>query len=247
MKTAAIIPARYSSGRLKGKPLMDIWGRPMIWWVYNNVRKSRKIDQVYAATDNDEIYAVCRKYGLNCIMTSPDAETSTLRVYEAARSIDADLYICVNGDEPLIPADTIEKIIPESAEGFFAGNLMTKIKTAAEAVDSSNIKVAVNKEGYAVFMSRSLIPYPKDRLLFDYYKHLGVLAYTMEALEFFKNTPKGICEAIEDINELRFIENGKKLKMTEVECGSLSVDTQKDLEYVRQVIGEMLEGEALRV
>ena len=245
MKIVAIIPARYESSRLKGKPLADICGRPMIWWVYRQIMKSKKIDAVYVATDDEKIQKVCEQYGLTSVMTSPLHRSSTERLYEAAQAIPADVYLCVNGDEPLIEPSIVEQVIPSDGEPFFASNLMTKIHRPVEAVDDTNIKVVTDTEGNALFMSRSPIPHPKSSADYDYYKHLGVLAYSLEALRFFAETEKGPVEAIEDINELRFIEHGKKLKMIPVEARTLSVDTPKDLEYVRGVIREKLEREEL--
>ncbi len=241
MYTAAIIPARYGSSRLTGKPLADICGRPMIWWVYNRVKLAKKINEVCVATDNTEIYETCSRYGLSCVMTSPKHGTSTERIYEAAQTITADLYVCVNGDEPLIDAKLVDAVVPSQTEGFFAANLMTKIKNPVEAVDCTNIKVVTDEDNFALLMSRSPLPYPKSSMDFDYYKHLGILCYTPEALRFFAETPRGKIEQIEDINELRFIEHGKKLKMIPVEAQTLSVDTAKDLEYVRKIIGEKLQ------
>lgn len=238
MEVAAVIPARYHSSRLKGKPLADICSRPMIWWVYQQIKKSDRIRQVYVATDHREIQQVCRQYGMEVLMTREDHKSSTERIYEAAQQIPADIYVCVNGDEPLIEPRLIEKVIPSEAEGFFAANLMTKISRPVEVIDDTNIKVVTDGEGNALFMSRSPIPHPKSSIQFDYYKHLGVLAYSLEALRFFSETEKGWLEQVEDINELRFIEHGKKLKMIPVEARSLSVDTPKDLEYVRNVIEE---------
>ena len=246
MRTVAMIPARYESSRLRGKPLADICGRPMLWWVWRRVMESEKIDAVYVATDNAEIRQVCEEYGIPCVMTSPLHRSSTERLYEAAQTISADVYICVNGDEPLIEAAIVEQVIPAEGESFFASNLMTKSHHPVEAVDDTNIKVVTDGEGYALFMSRSPIPHPKASVEYDYYKHLGVLAYSLEALRFFAQTPKGKIEQIEDINELRFIEHGKKLKMIPVEAHTLSVDTPKDLEFVRGVIQKKLErGEIL--
>lgn len=241
MRIVAIIPARYESSRLRGKPLADICGRPMIWWVYRQIMKSRKIDAVYVATDDEKIQKVCEQYGLVSIMTSPLHRSSTERLYEVAQNIPADVYICVNGDEPLIEPSVVEQVIPSGGEPFFASNLMTKIHHPVEAVDDTNIKVVTDGEGNALFMSRCPIPHPKARVDYDYFKHLGVLAYSPEALRFFAKTEKGPVEAIEDINELRFIEHGKKLKMIPVEARTLSVDTPKDLEFVRGVIREKLE------
>ncbi len=241
MRTAAIIPARYNSSRFKGKPLADLCGRPMVWWVYNQVKKSGRIDEVYVATDSGEIQNTCRQYGINCLMTSPEHATSTERIFEAAQKISADVYLCVNGDEPLIDPSLVEQVIPNEGESFFAANLIAKIHSPVEAVDESNIKVVTDGEGYALFLSRSPIPHPKSSIDFDYYKHLGVLAYSMEALRFFAETPRGRIEAIEDINELRFVEHRKKLKMIPVEAHTLSVDTPKDLDFVRKVVQKKLE------
>ena len=241
MRVAAFIPARYDSSRLKGKPLADICGKPMLWWVYSRVKQCRNIDAVYAATDSEEIRQICERENIPCIMTSRDHPTSTQRLYEASRSVEADVYVCVNGDEPLIEPSIVEQVIPREGTAFFAANLMTKIHSPVEAVDDTNIKVVTAADGSALFMSRSPIPHPKARIAFDYYKHLGVLAYSPEALRFFAETPKGPVEAIEDINELRFIEHGKKLQMIPVEAKTLSVDTPKDLDYVRGVIRQKLE------
>ncbi|MCB6308729.1 3-deoxy-manno-octulosonate cytidylyltransferase [Mediterraneibacter glycyrrhizinilyticus] len=240
MKVVAIIPARYNSSRFRGKPLADICGKPMIWWVYNQVCKSRKINEVYVATDNWEIKQECEKWNINCIMTLEEHKTSTERVYEVAKKIKSDIYIVINGDEPLIDSLVIEKIIPDSLEGFFAANLMTKIKNPVEVVDPTNIKVVTDQDNYALFMSRNPIPYPKASMEYEYYKHLGVLAYKFEALKFFAETEKGKNEKIEDVNELRFIEHGKKIKMIPVNANTLSVDTPKDLEHVIQVIRNQL-------
>lgn len=247
MHTVAIIPARYNSSRFKGKPLADICSRPMIWWVYTQVKKSDKIDEVYVATDNEKIKEICDQYNISCIMTSQKHKTSTERIYEASKEIKADVYICINGDEPLIDPKIIEQIIPDNINSFFASNLMAKIHSPVQAVDDTNIKVVTDDQDNALFMSRSPIPHPKSSIDFDYYKHLGVLAYSMEALQFFANTPKGKIEEIEDINELRFIEHGKKLKMIPVDAHTLSVDTPKDLDYVRGIIKSKLESGELKL
>ena len=151
-------------------------------------------------------------------------------------------YIVINGDEPLIDPEVIRAIIPaeKPTEEMYVANLMTVIKKPSEVVDFTNIKVVTDSESNALFMSRSPIPYPKAYIDYDYYKHVGVLIYTKSALKFFVETPKGFNEKVEDVNELRFIEHGIKLKMIEVEANSLSVDTPKDLEHVKEVINKAL-------
>lgn len=247
MRTIAIIPARYGSSRLSGKPLADICGRPMLWWVYHRVRQAKNIDGVYLATDHEEILQTCRQYSIPCMMTDRAHKTSTERVYEVARLLPADVYVCVNGDEPLIEPSIVEQVVPERTEVFFAANLMTKITSPAQAVDETNIKVVTDTEGNALYFSRSPVPHPKADIRFDYYKHLGVLAYSPQALRFFAEAPRGRLEQVEDINELRFVEHGKKLRMIPVEADTLSVDTQKDLDYVRSVIGEKIERGEIRL
>lgn len=238
MRIIGVIPARYASTRFPGKPLVDICGKPMIWWVYNQVKKIKELDDVVVATDDRRIVDICEKLSLNYIMTSTNHSTSTERLYEVAKKMKADLYVCINGDEPLINPETIKAIIPmyKPDRDFYVANLMTQIKDPVEVVDFTNIKVVTDFEGNALYMSRSPIPYPKASMDYKYYKHIGVLIYDINALKFFSETTKGHNEIIEDINELRFIENGKKLKMIEVDTTTLSVDTFKDLEKVKSQI-----------
>lgn len=242
MKITAIIPARYGSSRFPGKPLQDICGRPMIWWVYNQIKKSLMIDQIIVATDDKRIAEVCSSFNLDFMMTASTHGTSTERVFEVAKKFASDLYLVINGDEPLIDPKVVEKCIPYKmpADKIFVSNLMTEIKIPSEVIDFTNIKVVTDYESNALFMSRSPIPYPKASLDYKYYKHVGVLIYNFEALRFFAGTDKGKNEKIEDVNELRFIENGVKLHMVQVESNSLSVDTPKDLEVIRNVISEKI-------
>jgi len=241
MKIVAVIPARYGSSRFEGKPLADIAGSPMIAWVYKRVARSRKIAEVYVATDDQRIADACQAHGLNYIMTSPDHRSSTARVHEVAEQVQADLYICINGDEPLIDHRDIEAIIPDAApgEGPYAANLTCRMVAPAEVIDSTNIKVVFDETGRAIFFSRSPIPYPKSALHFDYFKHVGVLAYNKAALDYFVGRPRGPIETVEDINELRFIEGGAPLQMIVVEPSkSLSVDTPKDLREIIDIVRE---------
>ena len=161
MRAVAIIPARYGSSRLQGKPLMEICGRPMLWWVYQQVKKSEKIQEVWVATDSPDIQRMCRERHMLCRMTSADCPTSTQRQWRRPRTIPADVYVCVNGDEPLIDPQVVEQVLPQGLEGFFAANLMAPIHSPAEAVDESNIKVVADGQGNALYFSRSPIPHPR--------------------------------------------------------------------------------------
>ena len=184
---------------------------------------------------------------INYIMTKNNHGTSTERLFEVAQNIDSDYYLCINGDEPLIEPTIISKILDiqkSSSEKIYVANLMTTIKDPVEVIDNTNIKVVTDKYNNAIYMSRSAIPHPKSSMEFQYKKHLGVLLYNYEALKFFSETKRDRIESIEDINELRFIENGKKIKMIEVNAETLSVDTPKDLEKVKSIIKQRdLEGE----
>ena len=251
MKVIGVIPARYASSRFPGKPLMDICGKPMVWWVYHQVKKVPEIDEIYVATDDERIAKICQENAIRYVMTSSHHATSTERLYEVAQKIPSDYYICINGDEPLIDPEVIRAIIPKETNctglEMYVANLMTKIVDPVEAVDFTNIKVVTDEDGNALFMSRSPIPYPKGSIEYHYFKHIGVLIYTFKTLEFFCKTPKGENELVEDVNELRFIEHGVKLKMIPVKVHSLSVDTPKDLEKVRHIIQQKLKNGELNI
>lgn len=243
MKVVGVIPARYKSTRFPGKPLADICGKPMIYWVYQQVKQTKNIDEIFVATDDERILKVCEKLSLKCIMTEQTHPTGIDRAFEIAKKVSADFYVVINGDEPLIDPKVVERIVPteDLQTDFYAANLMTEIQNPVEAIDFTNIKVVTDDQGNALFMSRSPIPYPKASMAYKYYKHVGVLIYNYNALKFFVNTPRGYNEKIEDINELRFIEHNKPLKMICVDSVSLSVDTPKDLEKVRKILSERLE------
>lgn len=244
MKFVAIIPARYGSTRFEGKPLADICGRPMLWWVYHQVKKVTEISEVYVATDDLRISKVCEQYEMNYIMTSERHPNHISRVHEVSENIAADLYICVNGDEPLIESEVIRSILPDDNEAIEKKQvfgLMRDLTDPAETIDFANIKIVTNKLGEALYMSRNPIPYPKGSLFFKYKKYVGVEGFTKEALDFFVEAPQSELEKIEDIDHLRFLDNGIKILFKKVESHSLSVDTSKDLEKVRAIFNTMEE------
>lgn len=243
MKIVGLIPARYRSTRFEGKPLADICGKPMIWWVYQQLIHANGIDAVYIATDDDRIKQACDSLDMNVIMTADNHPTHLERLYEASTKIDADFYINVNGDEPLIETKCIESMIPPAhadPNSFYAANAMMVLHNPIDAVDFAKIKIATDMEGNGLYMARSPIPYPKARSDFEFKKFVGVQCFSKKALEFCCKTPRGYLESIEDIDEFRFLENGKKLKFIETYATTLSVDTPKDLEYVRTVIQKKL-------
>lgn len=246
MKIVGVIPARYQSSRFPGKPLADICGKPMIWWVYQQCKKVEEIDEVYVATDSTAIEKVCIELGLQVVMTSHKHLTGTDRVGEAVQKIPADLIVNIQGDEPLLEPDTIRAaILPFFRDpNLQISNLMTKITDPVDVVNGTVPKVVTNEQGYGIFLTRSPVPYPKGGLSFSYYKQVCVYGFKPDALKFFcdygKKNGKAKVEAIEDIEILRFIENGYQVQYIEVESQTVAVDTEKDLEKVRKIVLQRL-------
>lgn len=242
MNIIAIIPARYKSSRFEGKPLADIAGKPMVWWVYKQAEKVSDFSSVYVATDDIRIEEVCKKYGLKVIMTSDKHKTGTDRIGELARKIPADLYVNIQGDEPMIEPDTIKEAIKPFLNNVSlqVSNLMTKIKDPVEVVNSTVPKVITNRQGIGIYLTRSAAPFPKGRIDYHYYKQVCVYGFKPEALEFFCNSERGAVESIEDIEILRFIESGYRVQFVEVDSDTVAVDTPKDLEKVRELMAPQI-------
>lgn len=244
MKAVGIIPARYGSTRLQGKPLADICGKPMIWWVYQRTLNCKKIDEIYVATDDERIESVCKEYGIPVVMTSANHRTAAHRLQEVSDIISADFYVQINGDEPLIDVNAIDAVVPDEIpqDREFGTNIITEIDEPAQVMDVSNIKVTFDYDGNALYMSRIPIPYPFKDLNYKYFKHVGIIGYNKRMLDFYRDTEPGRFEMIEGIDTLRFLDYGKQLKFVRVKhLNSLSVDTEKDLMIVREVIGRMNE------
>lgn len=247
MKVIGVIPARYKSSRFPGKPIADICGKPMIWWVYQQCKKVEDFDEVYVATDDNQIFNVCKKLDVEVIMTSGTHKTGTDRIGEVARKIPADLIVNIQGDEPLLEPVTIKAAI----EPFYwdselqISNLMTKIKDPVDVVNFTVPKVITNKDGIGIYLTRASAPYPKGSIEYAYYKQVCVYGFKPEALQFYcdygTKYGKAKVEAIEDIEILRFIENGYKVQYIEVDSETVAVDTLNDLEKVRAIVAARIE------
>lgn len=242
-KILGIIPARYASSRFPGKPLVDFLGRPMIWWTYQSTTLSNKLTDIVVATESEEIVSVCQSFSIPVLLTSTKHSTMISRLSEVGEKISADLYVGINGDEPLIDSKLIDASIPTETKNFFVSNLMTKIKEPTHLVDPSNIKVVTDRNGKCLMMSRNIIPSTFGTIRFDYYKHIGVTCLSPEAMSFISNSKVGFLEKVEGIEHLRFVENGKRMKMIEVQGETLSVDTQKDAEKVRDILIERVKSD----
>jgi len=242
MRILCVIPARYKSSRFPGKPLVDIHGKPMIVRVFEKAAQVRQFSEVVVATDDERIAAACAEHGVATVMTSGDHVTGTDRVGEVARKVEADLYVNVQGDEPMIAPETIEAAIAPFEQGrdVAVTNLMTRIQRQTDLLDSTVPKVVVNARGEAVYLSRQPVPYPKEVEGLVYYKQVCVYGFTPQALEMFCSTGKGPAERAEDIELLRFIENRMIVQMIEVPQDTVAVDTPSDLEHVRALLAGAL-------
>ena len=219
MKLIGVIPARYASTRMPGKPLADILGKPMIWWVYQEAKKCKKLDDVFIATDDERIAEACRTYGMEYCMTSPDHDTPTGRIWEVSTKVEADLYLQIMGDEPLINVKAFDLILPD---------------TLPE--DPYYVAVLTNAAREILMISRSPIPYPKGTLDFEYEKVTGIQLYSRRALAFYHETPKSILEKAEENDMMRFVENGHKVHAIVSPYKTVSVDTPKDLALVSEIL-----------
>lgn len=238
MKIIGVIPARYKSTRFPGKPLADICGKPMIWWVYQQAKKVKEFTEIYVATESEKIEDVCVNLGMNVIMTADTHPTGTDRIGEVARRIPADLYVNIQGDEPMIEPETIRQaILPFfSNPDLKISNLMTAITDPVDVVNFTVPKVITNKDNVGIYLTRSTAPYPKGCINYKYYKQVCVYGFKPEALDFYCNSERGKIEKIEDIEILRFIEAGWKVQYIEVNSETVAVDTPNDLKKVNEIM-----------
>lgn len=235
MKVIGVIPARYKSSRFPGKPLADICGKSMIWWVYQQCLKVEDFDEIYVATDDERIRFACESYDIKVIMTSDKHPTGTDRIGEVARKIPADLYVNIQGDEPMLEPEVIKAAIEPFYDNseLLITNLMAPIDNPVDAVNFTVPKVITSREGIGIYLTRAPASYPKGSINYKYYKQVCVYGFKPQALEFYCNSERGKIEQIEDIEILRFIEAGFRVQFIEVENKSIAVDTEKDLEKVR--------------
>ena len=240
MRTLCVIPARYASTRLPGKPLADICGKPMICRVMERAGRAQKPDKVIVATDDKRIYDAVRAEGGEAIMTRADHPTGTDRLAEVAEAYpEVDLIVNVQGDEPLIEPSVIDDLIEpfEIDENLPMATVMTRMEDAAEQLNPNNVKVIVDKFGYALYFSRSLVPYPRasDGPV---YKHIGIYAYRRGFLLRYARLEPTPLEKAESLEQLRALENGYGIRVLETDCRFVGVDTPEDLALVNKIYRE---------
>jgi 3-deoxy-manno-octulosonate cytidylyltransferase (CMP-KDO synthetase) len=244
LRVAAIIPARYASTRLPGKPLADIAGMPMVCRVYERTKMARLVDEVWVATDDQRIYDAVHAFGGNVLMTSPDHPSGTDRLAEAAGKISADIYVNVQGDEPLIPPELIDAAVePLLAEPTL--NMATaarEITSQDEIADPSVVKVVLDEGGYALYFSRAPIPFHRDIWTHgsiiggNCLKHIGLYVYRRDFLMKYAKIPPTALEQTEKLEQLRALGHGEKIKVVVTKLESFGVDTPEDLDRVIRLI-----------
>jgi 3-deoxy-manno-octulosonate cytidylyltransferase (CMP-KDO synthetase) len=240
MKALGVIPARYSSSRLPGKPLKDLLGKPMIQYVYEAALKAESLSSVVVATDDERIVTAVRGFGGEVVMTKADHPSGTDRVSEVAAHRDVEAIVNIQGDEPLLDPLMIDECLQALANSDGAVLSTLKKSVGEEAYqDPGVVKVVCDLRGRALYFSRSLVPYPRTKTAaFAVYEHVGIYAYTKDCLLKLSALPPTPLEQIEGLEQLRALENGIAIQVAETRCTGelISVDTAEDLEKVRLIL-----------
>lgn len=241
MKIIAVIPARYASTRFHAKLMQDLGGKTVITRTYEAALNSGLFDDVFVATDSDLIFQEIKANHGKVVMSVKEHESGSDRIAEAVANIDCDIVVNVQGDEPFINKETIAALILEFREDnsqlIDVVSAMRKISNIEDINNPNNVKVVTNDLGYALYFSRSVIPFPRDGdIKVDYYQHIGIYAYRKEALMDFHRLPMKSLEAVEKLEQLRYLEYGKRIKMIITSEVSIGIDTPEDLEKARKMV-----------
>ena len=241
-KTAIIIPARYGSSRLEGKPLLKVAGKPVIQWVYEKAQQSKYADMIIVATDDKRIYDCVTGFGGVAEMTSVEHKCGSDRIMEVVSKHPEISFICnLQGDEPLIEPDSIDAVIKNVKDDELA-DISTLIReiTPVEAENPNLVKCVVDNNGFALYFSRSKIPYERNEGIAIFYGHLGIYGYKRKALETMTSLPQTPLERTESLEQLRALENGMKIKTHVVDFVPVGIDTKDDLEKFRKIVEEKM-------
>ncbi len=242
MKVTAIIPSRYESKRFPGKSLVNIQGKTMIQRVYEQAKKSSRIQSVYVATDSDAIYSSITDMGGNVIMTSDKCSSGTDRVAEAAKTLglaDNNIIVNIQGDQPVLQPECLDDLVQPFWENpdLEMATLATPISNERDSNDPNTVKVVFDGNGTAIYFSRAKIPFNRDdNENIQYFKHIGIYAYSNAFLQQFTKLPHSILEEMEKLEQLRVIESGHKIQVTVTEFDSPSVDDPADLKKIEALL-----------
>ncbi len=239
MRAIAVIPARLGSTRLPRKVLLPVCGRPLLAHVYEAARRSALLADVIVATDSEDIMDLCRENGWPARLTSPTHRSGTDRVHEISRTIAADVYVNIQGDEPMTRPEHIAALLELMDHPTVqVGTLKTRISDA-EAADPNAVKVVTDAAGRALYFSRAPIPYDRDHAGHaHYFKHLGFYAYRKAALDKFCTMRESSLERSERLEQLRFLENGIAIHVAETPYDTVGVDTAEDLKRVEELLNK---------
>ena len=235
LHVVALIPARYQASRFPGKLLKDLGGKPVLARTYEAVVNSQLFDEVYVVTDDDRIESCIADLGGKVLRSKQEHDTGSDRLAEAIAHIDTDLAINVQGDEPFIDRESLAQLIrlfeADDKKEIDLASLMVRIEEEERVANPNVVKVITDQAGFALYFSRSPIPYPRDQeVSTSYYQHIGVYAFRRQALLDFKALPIAPLEASEKIEAIRFLEYGRRLRMLETSRPSIGIDTPEDLE-----------------
>ena len=241
MKIIAVIPARYASTRFPAKLMQDLGGKTVILRTYEAAVNTKLFDAVFVVTDSDLIYDEIRTHGGNVIRSIKEHESGSDRIAEAIENLDVDIVVNVQGDEPFIDAEPLAKVIEvfrnDLDKKVDLASLMREITNEAEINNPNNVKVVVDQNGFALYFSRSVIPYPRAKNVgVRYLQHIGVYAFRKQALLDFYSLPMQSLEASEKLEQLRYLEFGKRIKMIETTHIGIGIDTPEDLEKARKML-----------
>ncbi|BCM24244.1 3-deoxy-manno-octulosonate cytidylyltransferase [Methyloradius palustris] len=236
-RVVIVIPARYASTRLPGKPLLDIVGKPMIQHVVERALEVKGVDAVVVATDDQRVADVVKAFGGKALMTSPDHQSGTDRLVEVMHQFPADIYLNLQGDEPLVRPEDLSALVEAMKDKSTQVSTLCHKIDIHEATNPNCVKVILDSKQQAIYFSRSPIPYPRESSAAKYFKHIGVYAYAREVLEKYSELPRPMIEISESLEQLRLLNADIAIKVIEVEPTGPGVDTPADLELVRAILG----------
>lgn len=240
-KVVGIIPARFEATRFPGKPLAKILGKPMIQWVYERAKKSKSLEDLIVATDSQQIYNQVKSFAGNVVLTSIKHQSGTSRVAEVARQlVDVEIIVNIQGDEPLISSQAIEEAIKPLLidPDIYMATLKQKITDENELSNPNIVKVVTDKNDFALYFSRALIPFINPPYTSYIYKHIGVYVYRKDFLLKLVQLPPTTLEQVEKLEQLRVLENGYRIKVIKTDYASIGVDTEDDLEKVSKILAK---------
>jgi len=243
MKTIAVIPARYASTRFPAKLMQDLGGKTVILRTYEASVATGLFDDVFVVTDSDLIYNEIISNNGKAIMSIKEHESGSDRIAEAVADIDADIVVNVQGDEPFTEKGPLEQVLSvfknDTGKKIDLASLMREITNEDDINNPNNVKVVVDQNDFALYFSRSVIPYPRERNVgVRYFQHIGIYAFRKQAIMDFYSLPMKSLEASEKLEQLRYLEFGKRIKMVETTHVSIGIDTLEDLEKARKMVGE---------